>query len=300
MLTSSEWILVGTVAAVGILHTVVPDHWVPLTVIARQRGWSTMETVRAALQAGLGHVLSTLAIAAVVWVAGVAVAQRFGNMVDLASGCALIAFGGWIAFSGWREMRQGGGHRHGSGLGHAHGHGHHHDHAVALRHDEPHEHAEHDHQGDQAKRDPLYLPLRGGLAAAAPHVHPHRHGHGSAHIHWHDHVHERTHPPIVDVGGLPPLHDHRHKTDARTALLLILGSSPMVEGIPAFFAAGKYGPGLIGIMAAVFAVGTVATYVVLCAASTAGLRRFEFGALERYGEVASGAIVALVGVAFLL
>ena len=43
----------------------------------------------------------------------------------------------------------------------------------------------------------------------------------------------------------PPGHDHRHKTTARTALLLILGSSPMVEGIPAFFAAGKYGIGLI-------------------------------------------------------
>jgi nickel/cobalt transporter (NicO) family protein len=29
------------------------------------------------------------------------------------------------------------------------------------------------------------------------------------------------------------------------ALLLILGSSPMIEGIPAFFAAGQYGIGLL-------------------------------------------------------
>ena len=55
-----------------------------------------------------------------------------------------------------------------------------------------------------------------------------------------------------ELASEPPLHEHRHKTPARTALLLILGSSPMAEGIPAFFAAGKYGVGLIAIMAVVF------------------------------------------------
>ena len=96
----------------------------------------------------------------------------------------------------------------------------------------------------------------------------------------------------------PPVHEHRHKTTARTALLLILGSSPMVEGIPAFFAAGKYGIGLIVLMAVVFAISTIATYVLLCVYSTAGLQRVRLGAFERYGEVLSGAFIALVGLAF--
>ena len=82
------------------------------------------------------------------------------------------------------------------------------------------------------------------------------------------------------------------------ALLLILGSSPMVEGIPAFFAAARYGFALIALMALVFAVSTVVTYVLLCVVSTAGLQRVRLGALERYGEVLSGAFIALVGVAF--
>ena len=90
------------------------------------------------------------------------------------------------------------------------------------------------------------------------------------------------------------------KTSSRTALLLILGSSPMVEGIPAFFAAGKYGPGLIAIMAVVFAVSTILTYILLCVYSTVGLQRVKFGVLERYGEVLSGIFIALVGVAFWL
>ncbi len=78
MILSSQLVLIGAVAAVGVLHTMVPDHWVPITVIARQRGWSRSETARAALQAGTGHVLSTLAIAILVWIAGVTAARRLG------------------------------------------------------------------------------------------------------------------------------------------------------------------------------------------------------------------------------
>jgi hypothetical protein len=72
----------------------------------------------------------------------------------------------------------------------------------------------------------------------------------------------------------------------------------MVEGIPAFFAAGKYGAGLIAIMAVVFALSTIATYVILCVYSTVGLQHVRLGAFERYGEVLSGAFIALVGLAF--
>ena len=57
-----ELLLIGGVAAVGVLHTMVPDHWLPITVLARQRGWSRGETAWAAFQAGLGHVGSTLLI----------------------------------------------------------------------------------------------------------------------------------------------------------------------------------------------------------------------------------------------
>ena len=45
-------LLVLTVGVIGVLHTIVPDHWVPITLMARQRGWSKMETAKAALTAG--------------------------------------------------------------------------------------------------------------------------------------------------------------------------------------------------------------------------------------------------------
>jgi ABC-type nickel/cobalt efflux system permease component RcnA len=225
MSDSSGLLLVGAVAAVGVLHTIVPDHWVPITLIARQRGWSKAETARVALKAGIGHVLSTLAIALVIWIGGVAVATRFGHWVDAIASVALIGFGAWIAIGAWRGLRT------------VHGHSH--------------------------------------------------------HVHGHSH-------DFSDLQGASPVHQppHPEKTKNRTALLLILGSSPMVEGIPAFFAAGKYGLGLIILMSGMFAATTIATYVLLCVYSVAGLQRVSLGPLERYGEVLSGGFIALVGLVF--
>lgn len=221
----TQWLLIAAVASVGVLHTLVPDHWAPITVLARQRGWSRRETARVALQAGAGHVISTLAIALLVWIAGVAAAKRFGTVIDMVASIALVGFGMWVAFSAWRELR-------------------------------PHS------------------------------THLHRHG-GETVAHSHDH-------------RIRSISDTNEKRGSRTALLLILGSSPMVEGIPVFFAAGRYGVGVIAAMAAVFAASTIATYVLLCVASTFALRRIRLGALERYGEVLSGIAIAVVGLAFWL
>ena len=116
--------------------------------------------------------------------------------------------------------------------------------------------------------------------------------------HWHDHFPATTHPVLAGFAAEPPLHIHRHRTTARTALLLILGSSPMVEGIPAFFAAAKYGIGLRCRWPPCSRLSTIATYVLLCVHATAGLRRLRLGAFERYGEVLSGAVIAMVGLIF--
>ena len=199
-----QLLLIGAVIAVGILHTMVPDHWAPIVLLARQRGWTRAQTAGAAFTAGLGHALSTLAIGCIVWLAGVLAAQRFAHLVSLASSIALIAFGLWIAIASWRELREDDG---------------------------------------------------------------------------------RT---------------QAHTQGARTALLLILGSSPMVEGIPAFFAAAKYGAGLLAVMSACFAVSTIVTYVALCTWSGAALQRLNLGAFERYGEVLSGAVIAAIGALFLI
>ena len=215
--SASALLLILTVAAIGVLHTIVPDHWVPITLIARDRKWTKGQTARAAFIAGTGHVVTTLMLGLIVWIAGVVVAARFGHVIDLLSSTALIAFGLWVGISAWREI----------------------------------------------------------------------HGHGHTHTHADGEVHED--------------HDHNHGSKkTRTALLLILGSSPMIEGIPAFFAAGKYGIGVIIVMSIVFAISTIATYVLLCVYSAVGLEQMKLGAFEKYGEVLSGVFITIVGLVFLV
>lgn len=343
--TSSAALLVDAVLVVGILHTIVPDHWVPITLIARQRGWTRSQTARAALQAGTGHVVTTLVLAAIVWLAGVAVAARFGHWVDTISSVALVAFGLWIAISSWFDLRSG------DGEGHSHGpHGHTHDFShlakpggsVDAIHGPELQRMFGEHGVLELSIYEFRQPPRFRLTATRPQTvetvtvetrrkngsrqsftfarrgeyweslddlpephgfdvnltvghEDHAHSYQTAfaeHDHHHgDHNHHKHH-----------VHDHGHgparKTSSRTALLLILGSSPMVEGIPAFFAAGKYGLGLILVMALVFAASTILTYVLLCVYSTVSLQRVKFGKLERFGEVLSGAFIALVGLTF--
>lgn len=245
-LTNHVWLLLLAAIAVGVLHTMVPDHWAPIALLARRHGWSQARVARTAAVAGIGHTLSTLLIAIIVWVAGAALAVRFGHAMSVASSIALIGFGAWIAIGSVRELRE--------------------------------QHHGHSHLG---------------------HIHAHRHAEGLEHRHWHEHHESDWHDAGASIAADTP-HEHAHGTSSRTALLLILGSSPMVEGIPAFFAAGRYGAGVLGIMAVLFAFSTIATYVTLCVASARGMERLNLGRFEEYGEVISGSFIALLGVVFLL
>jgi len=289
MTLEPQILLFAAVAMVGVLHTMVPDHWAPIVAIARQRGWSRAETARAAIVAGMGHVSSTLAIAIAVWIAGAAAATRLGHLVDTVSSLALVGFGSWIAWSAWRDLQRAAGHAH-----HDHPHPYTHDH---HHHGHGHSH-DHDDSGYAFAADALYLPLPAGTAGVTRHLHRHVHGGGAPHVHWHDHTPQTIHPLTAVIDEEPPPHAHRHRTTGRTALLLILGSSPMVEGIPAFFAASRYGIAQLAAMATLSAISTIATYVALCVGSLMGVARLRLGSLERYGEVLSGAFIALVGIAF--
>ena len=248
MTFAPQSLLVGAVVGVGILHTIVPDHWVPIALVARQQGWSRRETAQAALRAGAGHVVSTLLIGLAVWVAGAAIATKFGTIVSMVSSLALIAFGGWIGLSSLRELRYHGGHSHdrehdnereheydpGYASVDEHGHLHEHDAVPNGTHVGVHPQSEPDDSHGDGTQSRPYESSRGDVAVRARHAHLHRHGQGSPHVHLHDHDSATLHA-LPSEGEIEPLlHEHAHATSSRTALLLILGSSPMVEGIPAF------------------------------------------------------------------
>jgi hypothetical protein len=101
-----------TVAA---LHSLAPDHWMPIAALARAQRWSAARTSRITLACGLGHVTTSVALGLLGVFFGVEVFATFGSRLESIAGLMLIAFG--IGYGVW-------GLKHAAA--HVHGHGHHH------------------------------------------------------------------------------------------------------------------------------------------------------------------------------
>ena len=161
MITREIWLLAGTAAGLGLVHTVIgPDHYLPFIVIGRARNWTLRKTLLVSFFAGLGHILSSVVLGFVGVALGIAVARLEG--VESARGaiaaCLLIGFG--LAYFIWGLRR--------AWRGKPHTHPHLHD------HEEDHVHP---HGPDLGPHDPA-------------HVHVHQHAHTHTHeLAEHAHLH---------------------------------------------------------------------------------------------------------------
>ncbi|MCX7973684.1 MAG: sulfite exporter TauE/SafE family protein [Candidatus Aminicenantes bacterium] len=102
----SIWILVGTAATIGFVHTLIgPDHYLPFIVISRARQWRLSKTLGMAFLCGLGHVLSSVILGFIGIGLGIAVSQlektesTRGNIASW----LLIGFG--LAYAIWGLRR---------------------------------------------------------------------------------------------------------------------------------------------------------------------------------------------------
>jgi len=84
---------------VGALHSLAPDHWIPIAAVARARRWSGRRTARVALLCGFGHVTVSVLLGLVGLVSGVALVQSLGSRAAEISGLLLIGFG--VAYALW-------------------------------------------------------------------------------------------------------------------------------------------------------------------------------------------------------
>jgi ABC-type nickel/cobalt efflux system permease component RcnA len=127
MISREIWMLAGTAATLGFVHTVIgPDHYLPFIVIGRARSWSLRKTLLVSLLAGLGHILSSVILGFVGIALGIAVASLEG--VESARGeiAAWLLIGFGLAYFLWGMRR--------AWRGKAHTHPHLHDHEDAPAH----------------------------------------------------------------------------------------------------------------------------------------------------------------------
>ena len=125
-------------ATVGIVHSLLPDHWVPLSVVARTQRWTFFRLGRVSALAAGAHVLMSIVLGGVVAVVGLqfqrAIETQQGHIVGavlVLTGAGLLAWG----LTGHGHM-----HEHGD----AHAHAHSESEAMAGSGEHAHEHA---HEG---------------------------------------------------------------------------------------------------------------------------------------------------------
>src|SRR5947209_18036597 len=116
MQSTSIPLLLAAAAAVGFLHSILPDHWVPLAVIARTQRWSIMHTARISLLASIGHVLTSIILAGIIAAVGLQFRSAFETQQGHIVGVILILTG--VGFAVWALT----GHGHEHEPEHEHGH----------------------------------------------------------------------------------------------------------------------------------------------------------------------------------
>jgi ABC-type nickel/cobalt efflux system permease component RcnA len=144
MIEGGIWMLAGTAAGLGLVHTVIgPDHYLPFIVIGRARHWPLRKTLVVAFLAGLGHILSSVVLGFVGIGLGVAVAKLEGAEAARGSVAAWLLIGFGFAYFIWGMRR--------AWRGKVHTHPHLHDHVPhgpdreGHVHDDEHEHP-HSHE----------------------------------------------------------------------------------------------------------------------------------------------------------
>lgn len=150
--TSSVLLLLVAAGAVGFLHSILPDHWVPLAVIGRTQRWSIGRVARVSFLASVGHVLTSLILAGVIAAVGLQFRHTFETQQGHIVGIILTLTG--LGFLVWSLMGHG---------------GHHHDHAHDRGHDQPHDHAdahEHWHPHEHGELGHPHRPLPAGDSLA--------------------------------------------------------------------------------------------------------------------------------------
>jgi ABC-type nickel/cobalt efflux system permease component RcnA len=104
-------VLVGTAVATALLHTLIPDPWLPFVLIGRARNWSVTMTAAVSGVSAVIHALLSAILGAVAIAIGMGSAKALGESVGLASAVLLVVFGAAYAAWAWRK----GGHFHPGG-----------------------------------------------------------------------------------------------------------------------------------------------------------------------------------------
>jgi nickel/cobalt transporter (NicO) family protein len=120
--------LLAAAAGVAFGHAILPDHWVPLSVLGRTRRYPLAKVARLSSLAGVAHVVVSMVLGAVIVAVGLQFRSTVESAQDTVIGIVLIVTGIGFAVLELTGHRHTHDHDHERGHGHGHGHGHDHEH----------------------------------------------------------------------------------------------------------------------------------------------------------------------------
>jgi hypothetical protein len=109
--TESHGLLLTTAFATAGIHTLIPEHWLPVVLVGRREGWTLARTMEVAGLSGLLHIGLSLGLGAAAFFLGEKTARSFGSKIEPLSHVFLIVFGlgyilyDWTAGHGRKLMR---------------------------------------------------------------------------------------------------------------------------------------------------------------------------------------------------
>lgn len=112
--TQAAAILAATTAFTAVLHTLIPDHWLPFVLVARSEGWEIRRTATLTALSATLHVAVSLGLGVVAHflARGAEAAAEIGESMERLSALLMILFG--LLYAGWFLAR--GGHQHSFGM----------------------------------------------------------------------------------------------------------------------------------------------------------------------------------------
>ena len=97
-------LLISGAFVLTILHTILPEHWMPFVLVGKVQKWSTKKTLEVAALAATGHVLITIFLGFLVMFITEAALDYFGLVEKIVSGVILIGIGLIYLVLAFRKM----------------------------------------------------------------------------------------------------------------------------------------------------------------------------------------------------
>jgi nickel/cobalt exporter len=92
-LQETTYLLTVTAGFTALIHTLIPDHWLPFVLVARSQGWSLRKTFLTTLLSAILHVTLSLGLGVLALLLGREFIHAVGERLELFAGLGLMFFG---------------------------------------------------------------------------------------------------------------------------------------------------------------------------------------------------------------